>query len=188
MDAFFPALVAGFLAEWGDKTQLLAMMLGIRLGRSGAIIAGIAVAALANAALAAFAGELVSAAIGFRPITLMLAIALLVAGGGGLWKQKPREPVLYPRLGAFAASTFAFFVLEFGDKTQLITLTLSARTQSPMLAAAGAALGVTAASLSPVFLRDRFMTLLPLRSIQIGASLFLIMAGLAAAVSALELA
>lgn len=187
MDALLPPLVAAFLAEWGDKTQLLAVLLAIRFRRSNAVLIGIAAAALLNCLLAAFAGSLIAGLITFRAMTLMTALALIFAGAGALLPQKPPKYESRGTGGAALASFFAFAVLEFGDKTQFMTTTLAARADSIWLAGIGAAVGVTSASVPAVLIAERFSAVLPLRAIRSGAGLILLMAGLLTAVSALRL-
>lgn len=187
MDALLPTFLAALLAEFGDKTQILAGLLAMRYRRNGAVLAGIAVAALANSLIAAAGGRLVADLVNFRAISLMVALALLAAGAGGLLRQ--REPALssHGRLGAFAASAIAMFILEFGDKTQFLTLTLAARADSLWLAAIGGAAGIIVAAIPAVALAERFKATLPARAPRIGISLLFLLVGFIVAVSALRL-
>jgi Ca2+/H+ antiporter, TMEM165/GDT1 family len=187
LDALVPAFVAALLAEIGDKTQILAALLSARFGRGGPVLAGIALAALANSLLAALGAELVTAVIPHRATILLVALALLFAGGGALLPQKPPRVGIYDRLGAFAASAVAFFILEFGDKTPFLTFALSARGPAPLLAATGAAAAVVAASLPAVALGPELARRLPVRSLRAGAGILLLVTGLIVAISALRL-
>lgn len=187
MDALLPPLVAAFLAEWGDKTQLLAVMLSIRFRRSDAVLFGIAAAALFNSALAAVAGSLITDLINFRAITLMSALALIFAGAGALLPQKPPKLESRGAGGIAFASFFAFAVLEFGDKTQFLTMTLAARADSIWLAAAGGTIGILLASAPAVVMSERFSAELPLRGIRTGAGVILLIAGVITALTALRL-
>lgn len=187
MDALLPPLVAAFLAEWGDRTQLLVALLVSRFGRVRPVLAAIALAALANSLLSAFAGQLLVDLINFRAITLMTALALLFASVGALLPQKP------PRLegkgagGAFLTSLFAFAVLEFGDKTQFLTATLAARADSLWLPALGATGGVLLAAIPAVVMGDRLANILPLRIIRSIAGVLFLLFGMIAGISALRL-
>ena len=188
MDALLPPFVAAFLAEWGDRTQLLAILLAARFRSPRLVLAGIAAAALANGMISAFGGRLLADIVPFRAITLMTGIALLLAGAGALLPRKPATFEGSGRAGAFLASFFAFAVLEFGDKTQFVTVALAGRTGSFWLTGLGAAAGVTLASAPAVFLQERLGTILPLTAIRIGAAVLLLIAASAAAISALRLA
>lgn len=101
MDALLPALIVAALAEIGDRTQRLAMRLGKRFARPGAVIAGIALAALLSCAIAAALGSVLATEIDHRAIRLMTGVALLLAGGGAALRVKPADPVDGWRLGPF---------------------------------------------------------------------------------------
>ncbi|HEX7741735.1 MAG TPA: TMEM165/GDT1 family protein, partial [Sphingobium sp.] len=77
MDALLTALIGCLLGEMGDKSQLLVLALAVRYRRNGALIAGIAVAAVANAAVAAVAGGFLSPMLGSSARLLFLALAVL---------------------------------------------------------------------------------------------------------------
>lgn len=188
MDALLPPFVAAFLAEWGDRTQLLACLLATRFGAPRAVLAGIALAAFANSLLAAFGGHLLADYINFRAITLMMALALLFAGVGALWPQRPPKLEGSGKAGAFLSSLFAFGVLEFGDKTQFVTATLAARTGSIWLTALAATGGIILATLPAVLLADRLSATVPLKAIRIGVALLFLLLGGIAAISALRIA
>lgn len=187
MDALLPAFAAAALAEIGDKTQLLAVLLVIRLRNSGAVLGGIAVAALANSVIAAEAGALAAGHIPFRAATLMLAVALVSAGSGALFRQKQPNVGIYERMGPFAASGVAFFILEFGDKTQFVTFAIAAHARAPLLTAAGAAGGVVAASALAVALGENLPKLVPLGRIRIGFGILFLLIGAFVAAGALRL-
>lgn len=187
MDGLLPTFVAALLAEIGDKTQLLAALLAVRYRRNGAVLGGLALAALANSLIAAFGGRLIAELVNFRAISLMVALALLAAGAGGLFRQKPPLDGSPGRLGPFAASAIAMFVLEFGDKTQFLTLTLAARADSLWLAACGAAAGMLVAAVPAVALGDKLRTTLPIGRARTGVALLFLLVGLVVAVGALRL-
>lgn len=187
MDALLPAFLAAALAEIGDKTQLLAALLAVRFRNSAAVLGGIAVAALANSVIAAEAGALVAGHIPFRATTLMLAVALVSAGAGALFRQKQPNVGIYERMGPFAASAIAFFILEFGDKTQFLTFAIAARAQAPLLTAAGAAAGVVAASALAVGLGDGLAKLVPLAGVRTGIGILFLAVGAMVAAGALRL-
>jgi putative Ca2+/H+ antiporter (TMEM165/GDT1 family) len=187
MDAVLPPLVAAFLAEWGDRTQLLAALLMVRFGRARPVLAAIAVAALLNSLLSAFAGRFLVDVINFRAITLMTALALIFAGVGALMPQKPPKLEGRGAGGAFWASLFAFAVYEFGDKTQFLTATLAARADSALLPALGATMGILAASIPAVLLGDRLATAVPLRTIRFILGIAFLALGAIAALSAMRL-
>lgn len=187
MEAFLPALIAAFLAEWGDKTQLLAIALGARFAKPAPVIGGIAIAAAFNAALAATGGWFLADAVPFRALGLMTALAFMFAGGGGLLPAKPPAVAADWKTGALVTAAAAFALVEFGDKTQFVTVALSARTGAPVLAGLGATLGVIAASVPAAVLGNRLPRIVPIARIRVGVSILLLIVGIWMGASALLL-
>ena len=181
MDALVLSFVAAALAEWGDKTQLLVIALAARFRSPVPVLAGVALAALANALIAAWGGTLVHDIITLRALSLLIAVALVYAGIASLIRQKTPEMPKGWRLGAFTTSLICFFGLEFGDKTQFLTFAVAAQYDSFALAAGGATAGVLAASVPAVALGETLVSAPPTRAIRIGiATLFLVMAAFVA--------
>jgi putative Ca2+/H+ antiporter (TMEM165/GDT1 family) len=152
------------LAEIGDKTQLLALLLAARFRKPWPIIAGILVATLLNHALAAWFGTLV--AHWLRPEVLRWVVAasfLAVA----LWTLKPdrldEEPQFSAR-GAFFATTIAFFFAEIGDKTQVATVLLATRYEPLWAVIVGTTVGMLLANVPVALLGSRFADRLPLKT------------------------
>ncbi len=187
MDALLPAFIAAGLAEIGDRTQLLALVLAVHFRRPALVLGGIALAALANALLAAFGGTLVHDLINHRAITLMLAVGLVLAGTGAFWRVKPAVLANYGPIGAFATVVLGFFILEFGDKTQLLTLTIAARADSLYMAALGATAGVVLANAPVVLLAEKWPGRVPIQRIRVGIGLLFLLVGAIAAVTALRI-
>ena len=187
MESLLTPLIAAFLAEWGDKTQLLVIALAARFQRPAAVLAAVALAALANSALAALGGSLIAGMITIRAVSLLVAVALIFAGVAGLIRDRTPDMGSTWRVGAFLTSLGCFFLLEFGDKTQFLTVALAAQFNAPMLAAAGATAGIVAANLPAALLGERLASVLPLRGIRLGVGILLLAVGLVVAVSALRL-
>ncbi|HYD38151.1 MAG TPA: TMEM165/GDT1 family protein [Allosphingosinicella sp.] len=187
MDALLASFVAAALGEWGDKTQLLVIALAVRYRRPRPILAGIFVAALANSLIAAFGGAFVHAMVTPRAASLLVAVALLFAGVAGLIRPRPYRSAGTSRAGPFLVAAAAFFVLEFGDKTQFLTFAFAAQFNAFALAAAGATAGVMASSLPAALLGDRLAAAVPLKPVRIGLGLLFLLIGLVVAVNARRL-
>ncbi len=186
MDSLLTAFVAAALAEWGDKTQLLAALLAARSGRPGIVFAAVAVAALLTSMIAALAGAYVAETITLRALTLLLALALLFAGASGLLRRRaPNAGSL--RLPLFAAAVIMLAAAEFGDRTQFLTFALAGRFGSAPLAAAGATAGILAASLPAILLAGQFQAKAPVRAIRYAVAAAFLIAGFTTAVIALRL-
>jgi putative Ca2+/H+ antiporter (TMEM165/GDT1 family) len=187
MAALLTTLIAAFLAEWGDKTQLLVIALAARFQRPKSVLAAVALGAIANSALAAFGGSLLVGVVTLRAISLLLALALIFAGVAGLVRDKTPDMGATWRVGAFLTTLGCFFLLEFGDKTQFLTAALSAQFNAPILAAAGASVGIIAANAPAALLGPELAEALSLRRLRLGVGILFLLIGLFIAVSALRL-
>ncbi len=152
------------LAEIGDKTQLLALLLAARFRKPWTIIAGIAVATVLNHAIAAWIGSL--AAHWLRPDVLRWIVAASFIAVA-VWTLKPDtlddETPLGAR-GAFIATTVLFFIAEIGDKTQVATVLLAAKYSPLWEVVVGTTLGMLLANVPVVLLGSRFSDRLPLKA------------------------
>lgn len=184
MDAFLLPLLAAALAEIGDKTMLLTVVLAVRFRRPGAVFGGAAAAAIANAAIAAAGGAAVATLVGHRAIYLMLALALLAAAAGSLRAAKAPDPLEGWRLGPFLTAAAGLFILEFGDKTQFLTFAFAAHDGAPVLTALGAAIGVILTGATAIVLGCGVRRLRPFRFAAAG---LLGVCGLVAGLGALQL-
>ena len=185
MEALVTSFVAALLATWSDKTQLVAALQAERSGRPLLVLAGLVLALAASNIVAAIAGIYIAGAINVRAQTLLLALALLFAGGSGLIRRRP------PRSATTRLPLLATFILclatEMGDRTQFLTFALAGRFDSVPFAAAGATAGALAACLPALFLGEKLQTATPFRALRYaGAALFLL-TGFIVAVQALRL-
>lgn len=187
MDALLIALLGCLIGEIGDKSQLLALALATRFNRNGAVIAGIVVAAIANAAISATAGAYIGPMLGSDARLLFLALSLLFLGLGLFWPMKAPDPLDGWKIGAFLTTALGLFILGFGDGPQFLILGLATRTADPALAAIGGAIGIIAACVPVVLLRDLLLAALPIRAIRLCGGGVLLLAGAITALSALAL-
>jgi len=168
------AIAAGTvaLAEIGDKTQLLALLLAARFRRPAPIVAGILVATLLNHALAGWLGALAAAWLTPQVLRWVVAASFI---GIALWTLRPdsldEDESQLPARGAFVATTIAFFIAEIGDKTQVATILLAAKYTPLWQVVAGTTLGMLLANVPVVALGSRFAARLPLRAARLAAAL-----------------
>jgi putative Ca2+/H+ antiporter (TMEM165/GDT1 family) len=181
MEAFFVSTAIVAIAEIGDKTQLLALMLAARYRKPVPIILGIFFATLANHALAAWIGAEVAAWVGAETMRWILGATFIVMACWCLIPDKADEgPQAARRAGAFLATLVAFFIVEIGDKTQIATVALAARFQSLFAVTAGTTVGMLLANAPVVLFGDAIARRLPLRIVRIVAALLFVALGLAA--------
>jgi putative Ca2+/H+ antiporter (TMEM165/GDT1 family) len=181
MEALAVSTLTVALAEIGDKTQLLALLLAARYRRPWPIVGGILVATLLNHALAGWLGAL--AASWLTPDVLRWVVAASFIGIA-LWTLKPDkldEDEALPARGAFVATTIAFFIAEMGDKTQVATVLLAANYSPLWQVVAGTTVGMLLANVPVVLLGSRFARRLPLRAARVAAALVFLVLGLWAA-------
>lgn len=175
MDALFTSTLVVALAEIGDKTMLLAIILAARFNRPVAIILGILAATLANHFLAALVGA--QAAYWLDGFWFRLAVGLSFIAMG-LWTLIPdtfedEDKPAASRFGAFTATLIAFFLFEMGDKTQLATIALGARFENAALVTVGTTAGMMLANVPAVLLGDRILRRVPLKIVRyLAAGLF----------------
>lgn len=166
------------VAEIGDKTQLLALLLAARYRKPGPIIAGILLATLLNHALAAWLGTLVASWLQPEVLRWVVAGSFLAVA---VWTLKPdsldEDGADLPARGAFIATTIAFFIAEMGDKTQVATVLLAAKYSPLWQVIAGTTAGMLLANVPVVLLGSRFADRLPLKAARmVAATVFALLA------------
>lgn len=177
MEAFLTSTAVVALAEIGDKTQLLAIVLAARFKQPMAIIAGIFVATIANHFLAALIGSQAASLLDGPGFRLIIAASFIAMAAWTLIPDKLEdEPQPKPaRLGAFVATTIAFFLVEMGDKTQIATVALGARFHDVVAVTMGTTLGMMLANVPAVFLGNELLKRVPLKVVRwVAAGLFLV--------------
>jgi Ca2+/H+ antiporter, TMEM165/GDT1 family len=176
MEAFLISTGVVALAEIGDKTQLLALVLAAKYRRPVPIILGILVATLVNHALAGAAGAWISAQLGPTAMRWILGLSFI---GMAVWTLIPdsyddEQSVTAPRFGVFVTTLVAFFLLEMGDKTQIATVALAAKYASLTGVVAGTTLGMMLANVPAVLLGEVAAKKLPMHVVhRIAAAIFL---------------
>ena len=155
MEAFLVSAGLVAIAEIGDKTQLLAMLLATRYRRPLPIILGILVATLANHAIAASAGAAAADWLGPDAMRWIVGGLFIVMAGWCLIPDKADEgPKAVGTLGAFFATVVAFFLVEIGDKTQIATVALAARFNDLLVVTLGTTTGMMLANVPAVLFGD----------------------------------
>lgn len=185
MDALLVSAGTVALAEIGDKTQLLALVLAARFRKPWPIIAGILVATLLNHALAAWLGQVLAAWLTPGVLRWVVAASFI---GIAVWTLKPDtlDDDTLPAHGAFIATLIAFFIAEIGDKTQVATVLLATRYASLWQVVAGTTLGMLMANVPVVVLGSRFAHRLPLRAARLTAACVFLALGVWVAVAGID--
>ncbi len=181
MDAFLSSTAVVALAEMGDKTQLLALVLAARYRAPVSVGLGILVATVVNHLGTAAAGMLAAGLLDGPWMRWLVAAAFIAIG---LWTLVPdrleAEDTDGPgrTLGAFPATVIAFFLAELGDKTQVATAVLAAEHQALLAVTLGTTLGMLIANLPVVALGPVFTRRLPLDWLRRGAAALFVATGI----------
>jgi putative Ca2+/H+ antiporter (TMEM165/GDT1 family) len=184
MEAFLVSMAVVALAEIGDKTQLLALILAARFKKPRPIILGIVLATLVNHGLAGAVGQWVSTAMSPDILSWVLGLSFIAMA---IWTLVPdkidQEPThLAKKLGAFGVfgTTFVtFFLAEMGDKTQIATLAMAAHYAAPVMVVLGTTVGMLIADVPAVLVGDRLATSIPMKWVHAGAAVLFAILGVA---------
>ena len=171
------AIVA--LAEMGDKTQLLALLLAARFRKPVPILIAILAATLINHGLSAVLGQWITTVLSPEVLIWVLSLGFI---GMAAWMLIPDELDdetdsinKWQKFGVFGATFVLFFLAEIGDKTQIATVALAARYDSIFWVMAGTTVGMMLANAPAVFVGNKLADKLPIALIhKIGAAIFLI--------------
>ena len=178
MEAFLVATGIVALAEMGDKTQLLALVLAARFRKPWPIVLGIFTATVVNHALAGAVGAFVTQWLGPTTLRWLLGGAFIAMA---IWMLIPdkldeEETGGTPRWGVFGTTLIAFFLAEMGDKTQIATVMLAAQYNAYLWVVMGTTLGMMLANAPVVFLGERIMRRVPIKLVHgISAAIFLVL-------------
>jgi Ca2+/H+ antiporter, TMEM165/GDT1 family len=177
VEAFLVSCGVIALAELGDKTQLLALVLAVRFRAPVPVILGILTATLANHFLAGAVGTLLASYMNPAVMRWILAASfiatalwMLVPDQGAGLAEKPA------RFGAYGTTTIAFFLVEMGDKTQIATAALAAKFQALIPVVAGTVLGMLVADVPVVLLGKAAAQNIPLTLVhRVAAAVFIVL-------------
>ncbi|MFM6829598.1 MAG: TMEM165/GDT1 family protein [Novosphingobium sp.] len=171
------AIVA--LAEIGDKTQLLAIVLATRFRKPLPIVLGIFAATIANHFLAALLGATAASFLDGTWFRFAVAAGFVAMG---LWTLVPDKldddnAPKPSRYGPFLTTLVAFFIVEMGDKTQIATIALGARFHDTVAVTMGTTLGMMIANVPAVFLGQELIKRVPLDVVRMIAAALLVATG-----------
>lgn len=178
-EAFLASIAVVALAEIGDKTMLLAIMLSARLRAPWQILAGIFGATILNHTLAALVGQQVAGLIDAPWFRIAVALGFIAMAAWTLIPDKLDDDEGFrQRGGPFLTTLIAFFLVEMGDKTQVATIALGAQYGEVLIVALGTTVGMMIANTPAVFLGHELVRRVSLRLTRILAALLFLFLGL----------
>jgi putative Ca2+/H+ antiporter (TMEM165/GDT1 family) len=179
VNAFLLSFGVVFLAELGDKSQLMALAFASRY-RALVVLTGVSIATLLVHAGSVLLGSVAALAL---PTNLIQVVAGLAFFGFAAWTIRgdtlgAADVGRAQRSGRWAVLTVgtAFFLAELGDKTMLATITL-ATTEEPIGTWLGSTAGMVAADAIAIAVGAFLGTRLPDRAIKVFASLAFVVFG-----------
>lgn len=161
------------LAEIGDKTQLLTLVLAARYRKPWPIVAGIFFATLVNHGIAGAVGAWLTKAVGPDAMRWILGISFIAMAAWMLVPDKLDESESAERKlgGVFLSTLVLFFFVEIGDKTQIATVALAARFESLTAVVMGTTVGMLLANAPVAFFGDALARRLPVRAVHVVAAI-----------------
>lgn len=183
LNSFLLATSIVGLAEIGDKTQLLSLLLAAKYKtHHWAIVAGIFVATVFNHAIAAWLGSAIAQWVNPELMRWIIAGGFIALG---LWLLVPdkldddeKTPIAHNSWKVFTITTSLFFIAEMGDKTQVATVALGARYDDLMAVVLGTTVGMMLANAPAVWLGQKFTNALPVKWVHAIAAIIFIIMGL----------
>ncbi|MEO5941557.1 MAG: TMEM165/GDT1 family protein [Candidatus Limnocylindrales bacterium] len=181
MDAFLLSFGVIFLAELGDKSQLMALAFATRFPAIPVLIAITIATAIVHLGSVAL-GATVALALPTNVIAVVAGIAFLVFAAwtlrGDRLDENDEEQARRDARGSVIVTVgTAFFLAELGDKTMLATITL-ATNHGALGTWVGSTLGMVAADAIAIGVGKVIGTRLPERAIRIGAAVAFVVFGL----------
>ena len=171
-DSLFISAGVVAIAEIGDKTQLLAIVLAARFRKPVPIILGILAATVLNHAAAASLGYLVAQWLTGQLFQAVVGAAFIAMGAWALIPDKEDDGAANRSHGGiFLTTLVSFFFVEIGDKTQIATSLLAARYHEIILVTVGTTLGMMLANVPAVFLGEAATKIVPLKYVRMAAAM-----------------
>jgi len=176
VEAFLISMMAVAAAEFGDKTQFLALLFGARFQRPLPIILGMLISTVVNYTMACALGLWIRDHLSIQVLHWSLGLLFLAVA---LWFLQPDRgggvdpPRLFGRFGPFGTSFLTFFLTEMGDKTQIATVILAAKFNTWIPVIAGTTMGILLVNAPVIALGSVVSARLPVRTVRfVGAAIF----------------
>lgn len=167
-----------FIAEMGDKTQILAMAFATQYSVSK-VLGGVFLGSFLNHGLAIALGAYLSTLIPLDTVGIIAGISFI---GFGLWGLKydddEDEDEGKEAFSPVLTVALAFFIGELGDKTQLTALTLSTDAKYPIFILGGTVLGMIGTSAMGIYIGRKIGEKIPEFTIKVVSSGIFITFGL----------
>ncbi len=173
---FLRSLVMIFIAELGDKTQLIAMTFATQFSVLEVLI-GVALGVFLNHGIAVLLGQYLNSIISIEKLQIFAGFLFILLGILSLKDEEDEINEVKKNKHPIVLIAIAFFIGELGDKTQLTAMTLSSESQWPFLVLLGTTSGLVLTSSLGIFLGSKLGKKVPEIYIKIVSSVFFILIG-----------
>lgn len=176
MEAFLVSLATVALAELGDRTQLIALVLATRFRKPWPMIAAIFLSSVANHLLAGVIGLWIGNLLSPRLLDGLVGASLILMAPWGMTSANEEEEKVFTGTRVFVTTFVAFTLAELGDKTQIATMALAAGYRNLVAVVAGSVTAMMVANVPVVFAGAALASRIPVRQIRwIAAGLFVVL-------------
>lgn len=172
----FRAFFLIFVAEMGDKTQIIAMTFA-GLFQIKEVITGVILGVALNHGIAIALGRFLSKIVPMDSIQILAGIMFVLFGIMSLKERATEELNSKRNVSPIFTVAMAFFIGELGDKTQLTAMSLSAVSVYPLIVLMGTTLGMVATSAMGIFVGKLIGSKIPDVSVKIASSIIFIFIG-----------
>lgn len=174
---FIEAFVLVFVAEVGDKTQLMLMTLAAKYTVIQMLL-GILLGVTLNHGAAVIIGCFLSNIIEEKLLQLFAGFIFIVFGILTIVYDEDDEKINSFKFGPVFTTALTFLLGEIGDKTQLTAMTLAMEAQYPALVLGGSVTGMLAIGLVGIIIGTALTKFVPSNIIKIISGLVFIIFGL----------
>jgi putative Ca2+/H+ antiporter (TMEM165/GDT1 family) len=180
LSSFFLSFGVIFVAELGDKSQLMAMAFAARY-KALPVLIGISIATAVTHAMSVALGAVVGSRLPTDAIAIFAGVAFLIFAAwtlrGDELTEEEAEAAQKNTRNAVIAASIAFFLAELGDKTMLATITLAAK-EDVFGTWLGSTLGMVSADALAILVGYHLGSHLPEKTIRYGASTLFVIFGI----------
>jgi len=180
MEAFVVSIIAVGIAEIGDKSLFLAILLTVRHQRPWPVFWGLGLGVTANLTLATILGIWLASWLDGQWLNWILGAVFLAVAAWALIPDGAQDRAAAPASGhsIFLTAAIGFFLLEMADKTQIATIALAASYNTLLPVLTGSVLGVILANAPAIWLGHRFAHRLPMRTVRLTAAALFALIGI----------
>lgn len=174
---FLKAFCLVFIAEIGDKSQILAMTFATKY-KAIQVVIGISIGIMFNHLLAIIIGIYISNIIPMKTLQIVAGVLFIIFGFIAFRKDKNIQNNNSFKIGVIASIAISFFLGELGDKTQLTAMTLAMESKFPLIILAGTTMAMLLVGCIGIFIIKSINRKVPTYIIKIISGLVFIFLGM----------